>query len=376
MTLLSVDSARPPVSSGAASLRRVQVIHFCPWAGRLEEGSVFLAGLPRLDLRPRVSNPADPALLAMARLDCDWHGENVRALGAMGRPGLEFLPIKAVGIPGLMDVVARPAPAGIERWFVITGQHPQLLGDSAGPLFTAYARRGIRILYYAFDEASRVMPCFRAIAPHLSVLIHDESPLAAAGRLALAPGCRTIHRSWVANVVPWAEPFREEAEPKLVFVGSKLGLTPHRRRQLDFLQTRLRDRLVAICDHSLPVGRRGDLGRYRASLCPEGRKFATEAMGATHTDRPFWSGCLGMVPVCEDSRAGGRLEELQRAGLIRRYAHGDPASLAEACEAALEATPAERRRIYDHFNREETVGAVVAAAIDQAGAPAGGSSPC
>ena len=86
-------------------------------------------------------------------------------------------------------------------------------------------------------------------------------------------------------------------------------------------------------------------------------------MAGTHTDRPFWSGCLGLVPVSENSAPGGRLDGLADAGLIRRYAHADLTALRTACEQAL-ATPAtERRRIYDHFNREETVGPVLAAAL-------------
>jgi hypothetical protein len=86
-------------------------------------------------------------------------------------------------------------------------------------------------------------------------------------------------------------------------------------------------------------------------------------MSRTHTDRPFWSGCSGIVPVSEDSKAGGRLEELHRDGLIIRYAHGDLEALASACERALAATCAERRRIYEHYNRRETVGTVVSDAI-------------
>jgi hypothetical protein len=90
-------------------------------------------------------------------------------------------------------------------------------------------------------------------------------------------------------------------------------------------------------------------------------------MAATHTDRPFWSGCLGLVPVSEDSRAGGRLEELHRAGLIVRYAHGDLTALGAACERALAMGAEERRRIHEHFNRSETVGTVLAEAIAAAG---------
>jgi hypothetical protein len=369
LTLTTVESPDSrPVPAEAGPVRRVRVIHFCPWAARLQDGREFLAGLPAADLSGRVANPADPALMQMARLDCDWHGENVRAFGSMRHASLEFLPVQAVGIAGMLDVLAQPVGPGEERWFVITGQHPQLLGDAAERIFAAYARRGIRILYYAFDEASRTMPCFNAIARHLAVLIHDEFPLAPAARIALPGGTRTIHRSWVANLEPFAAPFCGEPEAKILFVGSKLGLTAHRRRQIDFLQRKFRDRFVAICDHSLPVSKRLEMNRYQAGFCPEGRKFSGPAMSATHTDRPFWFGCLGLAPVSEDSREGGRLEDLHRAGLIWRYPHGDLAALEEACERALAAKPSQRRLAYDHFNREETVGAVVAAAIHEAGA--------
>ena len=62
-----------------------------------------------------------------------------------------------------------------------------------------------------------------------------------------------------------------------------------------------------------------------------------------------------------------RLEELHRAGLIWRYPRGDLKALAEACERALAAPVEARRRIYEHFNRSETVGTVVAEAIHAAG---------
>ncbi len=371
----ALESAPPRRGEAAVCpRRRIRITHFCPWAGPRQDGGEFLRTLPQLDLDRWVSDPQDPDLRRMARLDCDWHGENVRALGAMSRDGLEFLPIQVTGLAGAAAVAAAPRPADEEWWFVITGQHPQKLGAAAGRLLAAYVRRGVRVLYYAFDEASRTMPCFTAIAPHLSVLIHDETPLAPAARRALRPGCLALHRSWVANLEPFAAPFRADPEPRILFLGSKLGLTPHRQRQLDFLHRRFGDRLVAICDHSLAVAGRLDLGRYQASLCPEGRRFTSEAMGRTHTDRPFWSGCLGLVPVSEDSRRGGRLEELDRAGLIVRYPHGDLPALAEACERALALPTAQRRRIYEHFNRHETVGAVVADAIHAAGAgdPAAG----
>lgn len=207
------------------------------------------------------------------------------------------------------------------------------------------------------------MPCFRAIAPYLRVLIHDEYPLDEKGRAALGRTCRTEHRSWVANVVPFAVPFNEAPEEKIIFLGSQLGLTPHRQRQIDFLKQRFKDRFVSFHDHSVGVGERDALNRFKVGLCPEGRKFTTPAMARTHTDRPFWSGCLGLVPVSEDSRSGGRLQELHEGGLILRYAHGDLEALATQCERALAMANEERRRIYERFNRHETVGGVVAEAI-------------
>jgi hypothetical protein len=137
-------------------------------------------------------------------------------------------------------------------------------------------------------------------------------------------------------------------------------LSPHRKRQIEFLQGRFKDRFVASHDHSMPVAMRREMNRFKVGFCPEGRKFSTPAMAATHTDRPFWSGCAGMIPVSEDSAAGGRLEELHQAGLIVRYPHCNLEALAEACERALAAPVELRRRIFEHFNRHETVGAVVA----------------
>ena len=92
-------------------------------------------------------------------------------------------------------------------------------------------------------------------------------------------------------------------------------------------------------------------------------------MASGHTDRPFWSGCLGLVPVSEDARTGGRLEDLHRASLILRYPHGDLKSLAAQCERALALPNDERRKIYEHFNAHETIGTVLAREIAGATAP-------
>ncbi len=343
--------------------RRVRICYFNTWADGLEDAAGYAARVPAIDLKPRVSNPADAGLLAKARLDCDWYGENTRCLAALSHPGTEFLPAWVSGPAGLLDLARAPREPGEERWLLTMAHQPQALGPLAGRVFALLSVSGVRHLFYAFDEASRFMPCFTEIAPHLDVLIHDESPLDEQGRALLKAGCRTHHRSWVANVVPFSVPFNEAPEERVLFLGSQLGLTAHRQRQIQFLRSKLKDRFLAVHDHSVPVADRPGLSRFKAGLCPEGRKFATPGMARTHTDRPFWSGCCGIVPVSEDSSLGGRLEELHREGLVLRYGHGDLPGLLAACERALATTPAERRRIYEHFNRGETVGSVVAGAI-------------
>lgn len=344
-------------------MRRIRLCYFNTWAGGLEPAADYVARVPGLNLQRAIANPQDTELLRKARLDCDWYAANARCFAAMKHEAIEFLPAWTTGRQGVLDLAAAPREPGEERWLVTMAHQPQALGDIAGKVFAMLASRQVRHLFYAYDEASRMMPCFNAIAPYLDVLIHDESPLAPEGKARLRPGCVSIHRSWVANFVPGEAPFNPAPEEKIYFLGSQMGLTPHRQRQLDFLRERFKDRLVASHDHSTPVEARRTLNRFKVGLCPEGRKFTTPAMSATHTDRPFWSGCLGMVPLSENSVAGGRLEELHNAGLIVRYPHADLEALAEACECALAMSSAERKLIYDHFNAHETVGAVVAGAL-------------
>jgi hypothetical protein len=353
------------MKAAGARRRRIRVCYFNTWSDALEDAADYVARAGAQDLRAKVAQPADAALLGKARLDCDWYAENARCFAALAHPAVDFLPAWVCGRESVLDVARAPRSfEDEERWLVTMGQQPQSLFPAAGRVFELLARTGVRHAFYAFDEASRTMPCFPEIAPHLSVLIHDEAPLDPRSAARLRPQVRAQHRSWVSNTVPFAHPFVEAPEPGIVFLGSQLGLTPHRQRQIDFLKKRFGGRFTAIADHSLPVNGRAALAaRFAVSVCPEGRKFTTPGMAATHTDRPFWSGCLGLVPVSEDSRPGGRLEELHRADLIVRYAHGDLKALATACERALELRAETRRRIYDHFNRHETVGTVLAEAI-------------
>jgi len=347
-------------------VRRVRICYFNTWATRLEEALTYVARVPGIDLAPLVSDRHDPSLLRKARLDCDWYAENARCFANLQHPGITFLHPWVCGPLSLIDLAQAPREPGEERWLITMGHQPQILAANAGKAFELLAKVGIKHLYYAFDEASRFMPCFRQIAPHLRVLIHDETPLDPQSEAALSAHCLKIHRSWVANVLPFAVPFNEQPENKILFLGSQLGLTAHRLRQIEFLKKRFKSDFVAYHDHSVAVADRGKLNRFKVSVCPEGRKFTTPAMMKMHTDRPFWSGCLGLVPVSENSTAGDRLQELHEQSLIFRYEHGDLDSLAMQCERALATTNDERRRIYEHFNRDETVGTVVAEAIGSA----------
>lgn len=320
--------------------------------------------LPREDPTPHLPPGADARLRAMALLDRDWYGECARCFARPQHGALDFLPGLIVGPTGLAAFAGMLAkrPANESWWFVLMAHHPQKIGPALAPLCAFLRKSGIRIAYYAFDEASREMECFAALAPHLDVLIHDEAPPGPAAA-ALRPDCVTLHRSWVANIEPFAIPFNPEPENKIIFLGSQLGLTPHRRRQIDHLAKVFGDRFVASHDHSISVADRGELSRYKVGFCPEGRKFTTPAMARTHTDRPFWSGCMGLIPVSENSASGGRLDDLADRGLILRYSHADLSSLVETCKRALDASNDERKRIYDHFNRHETVGTVLAEQI-------------
>ena len=73
----------------------------------------------------------------------------------------------------------------------------------------------------------------------------------------------------MANFAPREAAFNEHPEEKILFLGSQMGLTPHRQRQLDFLQGKFKDRLVASHDHSTPVDARTALNRYKVGFCPE-----------------------------------------------------------------------------------------------------------
>ena len=253
-----------------AVARRARVFYFNAWASRLEEAANFYARVPAMDLASLVANPGDAELLKKARLDCDWYGENVRCFAAMTHPAIEFLPARVFGVKGVTDMLTAATGRGPDEewWVVFTGQVVQTLGPVAGKVCALLRRQGVRIFCYAFDEASRTMACFNDIAPNLDVLVHDESPLADAGCARLRPDCVTIHRSWVANVVPFTVPFNEAPEEKILFLGSQLGLTPHRQRQIDFLHEKFGERFVALHDHSVAVADRDGLSRFKVGLCP------------------------------------------------------------------------------------------------------------
>ena len=176
------DSRSSTALSGAPSRRRIRLCYFNQWAGPLAPAADYLARVPSLDLRPLVADPRDRELLRKARLDCDWYAANTRCFASMRHDRLDFLPAWVAGPKAVLDLARAPREAGEERWLITMAHQPQQLGDLAGKVFAFLTKAGVRHGFYAFDEASRFMPCFNDIAPHLDVLIHDESPLADPGQ--------------------------------------------------------------------------------------------------------------------------------------------------------------------------------------------------
>ncbi|MBI4028139.1 MAG: hypothetical protein HY360_24355 [Verrucomicrobia bacterium] len=342
----------------------VRVVYFSTWVDGLWDAKPYLEALPGMDLTRCVINSSNEVMMRRARLNCDWDGECLRVLAFLSHPSLRFLPAQIADPIGLLALLKNPPMSGVERWLVFTGQQPTLIESSVGPFLKLFTAQGGKVLYWAFDEASRRMKCFAgSVAPYLSVLIHDEDPLAPEIEQILPSDCRRLQHSWVSNTLPFSFPFQEEVEDRIIFLGSAIGMTPNRVYQIAALQTHFKERFEAIFDYSVRVSDRARFGRLKVHLCPEGRMFGTYGMRLSHTDRPFWAGCVGQVPVVEDSHWGGRLENLYQAGLIVRYPHTNVAAMIAACERALTIGVAERRRMYEHFNAHETVGAIVARMI-------------
>src|SRR3954469_13725021 len=119
--------ARPP--------RRVRICYFNTWAQGLEDAMAYVERVPALNLAPLVTNPRDTALMAKARLDCDWYAENTRVFAALQHTDLEFLPAWVCGLVGLLDVAKAPLAPGEERWLVTMGHQPQSFNTTAGRVF-------------------------------------------------------------------------------------------------------------------------------------------------------------------------------------------------------------------------------------------------
>lgn len=345
--------------------RRVRIYSFSIWAGKVLDARSYLEFQEtRTDLAEKLARPDDPLLLRSAKLDSDWDAEVLRCLTVLSSPRIEFLPAKVFGTIGLFELLDSKATEGEERWVFFYGQNPAYLEERVGEIVRELRQRGFQIFYWSFDDASRrINACVKSIAPYLSVLIHDEEPLDASVAALLSPHCSRLHSSWLANLVPFSVPFREHVEPCIVFLGSQAGLTPHRKRQLDFLASTFGDAFKAITDHSVEVKDRSMFAGYKVHFCPEGRMFTTHSMRLSHTDRPFWAGCMGQVPVVENSKWGSRLEELATDGLVFRYEHGDMESLKDACGLALGCSGRDRYRIYNRFNLESSIACTIADCI-------------
>lgn len=334
-------------------IRFVALHHY---AFQVEEARTFLPRVDKQDLRPWLADDEDDIehVLMLTRHDCDWQSRTVRCLVDLAQKNPRFLPPLVVGP---MYVETLGLGPGNEVWLFTVAQDLKNIPNVAR-VFRTLKERGVNIFYYSFDEASRNLPCFGEIAPYLDVLIYDEFPPGPA-REFLSVYCKVVNKCWVGNFIPYFSPFNEHPEEKILFLGSKFGMTENRERQIAALKEHFWDRFVCITDHSISENDMASLNRYKVCLCPEGRKFTSESMSESHTDRPFWAGMLGMVPLSENSKWGNRLRSLTDNGLLIPHAHHDTESLLKAAETALAVKVKERRRIYQHFNQSETLRSVI-----------------
>jgi hypothetical protein len=351
--------------SSAGDRPKLRILFYSKWAQGLHDAQEYLNALPARDLTNFVTNASDPELIRTARLDCDWDGECLRAFSSMKSARLDFSPAQMVGPLGLVDLIASSFPKDEVFWLFFIGQRPATIDSAIQKILEIFTSKGGKIFYWSFDEASRSMKCFSEIAPYLSVLIHDEFPLEENATKKLPKSCKIFHHSWVANVLPESIPFEVEVKKRIIFLGSKIGLTLERKKQIETLQNHFKDKFMGIFDHSVPVSERSRFSKIKVHWCPEGRMFKTQAMSQSHTDRPFWAGCMGQVPIVENSEQGNRLENLFRNKLIYRYTHNHEAELISACEEALEASDESRKEIYQYFNQYETVGIIAAKLLEE-----------
>ena len=68
---LSTTALSSTEPSGGGGRRAVRICDFNTWAKQLTESTSYLHAVPKLDLKPLVSNASDAALLTKDLLDCD-----------------------------------------------------------------------------------------------------------------------------------------------------------------------------------------------------------------------------------------------------------------------------------------------------------------
>lgn len=347
-------------------LPSIRIFYFSTWADDAEDAAHYLKYLPKKDISSLVIRPDDSDLVHKARLECDWEAENLCSFAAMYHPSLQFAEAQVVGTAGLSRLAKETAPSSEMWWLIFIGQQPQIHAGIIGKVFRQITKKGHKIFYWSFDEASRKMSCFKEeVAPYISVLVHDEAELDETIAATLPADCIRRHNSWLANIVPFSLPWSPTTKPQIVFLGSSNGLSPHRQAQIKYLRDYFKETFLPIFDASIPVFERSLFNQYHVHWCPEGQHFTTFSTRYTHTDRVFWSGCLGQVPVVENSRWGGRLDPLLEADVIYRYEHGDLKGLTQACELALQTPHEKRREIYNYFNTHQTIGPLAAELIFQ-----------
>jgi len=342
--------------------KKVRICYYNEWADGLYSydnyKNIYLSGI-----EGKMSDPDDPDLLIKGQRDCEWHFEVMKCFSKIYDEHFEFSESYVVGTSNLLDYMNLNTSPNEDKWILYIAQKPALFGHRVGEIFELLKKNGLKILYYSFDDASRTMNYYKDLAPFLDILIHDEFPLSVEVQNKLNSSCIIMHKSWVANVVPWSVSYNEKPLKSILYLGSAQGLTKERSNQLTYLKNKYKDKFISFTNHSISFQEREQLNKYKVSLCPEGRHFKTKSMSSSHTDRPFWSGCFGLVPVIENSVHGDRLNELHERGLLVRYANNNLSDLIEACDSALNTDDQKRRLIYECYNSEFTIGKILCEAL-------------
>ncbi len=147
---------------------RICIIFFSPaWEDGLRDAEDHLILLGNKDLSSKVKDPFDPELMQMARLDCDWNGECLRAFAAIQNKELELFPALIADTEGLLEFIKAGSFGDAVPWLILINRSPALAESVIGNLLEMFRRQGVR---FSTGHLTRPTGSFRAL-PKPSLLM-------------------------------------------------------------------------------------------------------------------------------------------------------------------------------------------------------------